>query len=52
MIENEQVYECQKCGRLISEKDVGSVKVGDYYRLYCPFCQSGRIRVVGEEEDE
>jgi len=45
MIENEQVYKCE-CGKIISEKDMGSVRVEGYYRLYCPYCQSERVKVI------
>jgi Zn finger protein HypA/HybF involved in hydrogenase expression len=47
MIENEQVYLCEECKAKISEKDLGTVRVHGYYRLYCPFCQSGKIKVIG-----
>uniref|UniRef100_A0A6M3LBB3 Uncharacterized protein n=1 Tax=viral metagenome TaxID=1070528 RepID=A0A6M3LBB3_9ZZZZ len=46
MIENEQVYECEGCKAMISEKNVGSIKVNGFYRLYCPFCQSEDIKVI------
>lgn len=49
MIENEQVYQCKACEALISEKDMGNVRVGEYYRLYCPFCQSEDVKIVVEE---
>ena len=47
MIENEQVYECERCKALISEKDIGSVRVDGYYRLYCPYCQCEDVKVIG-----
>ena len=46
MIENEQVYECE-CRAMISEKDMDSVRVGEYYRLYCPYCGSEEVKVIG-----
>jgi Zn finger protein HypA/HybF involved in hydrogenase expression len=52
MIENEQVYECKGCKAIINEKDVGSIKIQDFYRLYCPFCQSGEIKIIGGSNNE
>ena len=50
MIENEQVYMCKACGAMISEKDMGCIRVHDYYRLYCPLCQSEEVKIILVEE--
>ena len=46
----ENVYKCQDCKSIWNEKDLGSVKIDNYYRLFCNFCQSENIKlIVGNE---
>ena len=44
-IQNEQVYQCQDCGAIYNEKDIPSVRIDGYFRLYCN-CQSENLKLI------
>lgn len=41
-----QAYVCNDCNTICNEEDLGSVKVHDYYRLFCTACNSDNIELV------
>ncbi|KKK86979.1 hypothetical protein LCGC14_2757840 [marine sediment metagenome] len=43
-----QVYVCNDCKVVCWEEDLGSVKIHNYYKLFCTSCNSEAVELVKE----
>ena len=42
-----QIYRCKDCGAIYNEEDIPSIRLDDYFRLFCN-CQSENIELITE----
>ena len=43
--QNPKVYQCQDCGKLYNEPDIGVRPLRKPHILYCKFCQCEQIEI-------